>query len=64
MVVSVALATREQLGITAGDFTNIIGYTIKVAAASVVAAPTVASVVRFSRAYHVYATGGRLRPRQ
>jgi ABC-type bacteriocin/lantibiotic exporter with double-glycine peptidase domain len=61
IVVFLALGMREQLGITAGDFAKIIGYTTQVAAALIVAASTMDSVVSFSRAYHVYATGGRLR---
>ena len=61
IVVFMALAMRSRLGITAGDFARIIGYTTQVAAAFIGAASTLDSVVSFSRAYHVYATGGRRR---
>ena len=61
IVVFMALAMRTRLGITVGDFAKIIGYTTQVAAAFVAAASTLDSVVSFSRAYHVYATGGRRR---
>ena len=60
LVVFLALAMREELGITAGDFAKIIGYTTQVAGAFVVAASTLDSVVSFTRAYYVYATRGRL----
>jgi hypothetical protein len=60
LVVFIALGTRGRLGITAGDFAKIIGYTTQVAAAFVVAASTVDSVISFTRAYHVYVTQGRL----
>jgi len=60
VVVFMALAMRDDLGITAGDFAKIIGYTTQVAAAFVVAASTLDSVVSFTRAFHVYVTRGRL----
>jgi hypothetical protein len=61
IVVFMALGLRDRLGLSAGDFARIVGYTTQVAAAFVGAASTLDSVISFSRAYHVYVTGGRLR---
>lgn len=60
-VVFIALAARERIGITPGDFAKILGYTTQVAAEFIAAASTLDSVISFSRAYHVYVTGGRQR---
>jgi hypothetical protein len=56
IVVFLALAIREQAGITPGAFAKIIGYTTQVAAAFVLAAAQLDAIISFSRAYHVYAT--------
>ena len=55
--VFLALAIRDRVGITAGDFAKIIGYTTQVAAAFITAAAQLDSIISYSRAYHVYAMG-------
>jgi hypothetical protein len=55
LVVFIALASRQQLGLTAGDFTKIVGYTTQVAAAFIETAACLDAIVSHSRAYHVYA---------
>jgi len=55
LVVFVALAMRQQLGLTPGDFTRIIGYTAQVAAAFVSAVSCLDAIVSYARAYRVYA---------
>jgi hypothetical protein len=55
IVVFIALAMRDQLRLTPGDFTKIIGYTTQVAAAFLDAASCLDSIISYSRAYHVYA---------
>jgi hypothetical protein len=57
VVVFMALAIRVQAGITAGDFTKIVGYTTQVAAAFITTASVLDAIVSYSRAYHVYALG-------
>ena len=59
LVVFVALAIRNEVGITPGDFAKIIGYTAQVAGAFITAASCLDNVVSYSRAYHVYAIGCR-----
>ena len=54
-VVFIALAMRHQLGMTAGDFARIIGYTAQVAAAFISAAACLDAIISYSRAYGVYA---------
>jgi hypothetical protein len=56
LVVFMALSMREQLHITAGDFTKIMGYTAQVAAAFISAAASMDAIVSYTRAYHIYAT--------
>jgi len=56
IVVFMALALRTRLGITAGDFARIIGYTTQVAAAFITTASCLDAIISYSRAYHVYAT--------
>lgn len=55
LVVFLALAMREELSITPGDFTRIIGYTAQVGAAFINAAANLDNIVSYSRAYHVFA---------
>lgn len=59
LVVFLALAMRQRLGMTPGDFAKIIGYMAQVAAAFITAASCLDAIVSYSRAYHVYATVGR-----
>jgi len=54
LVVFMALAMRERLGITPGDFTKIVGYTAQVSAAFINTAACLDAVISYSRAYHVY----------
>lgn len=54
LVVLLALALRERLGITAGDFTRILGYTTQVSAAFINTAACLDAVIHYSRAWHVY----------
>jgi hypothetical protein len=54
LVVFLALSLREELGITPGDFTKIIGYTAQVASAFINAAANLDNIVSYSRAYHVF----------
>ncbi|NLG49895.1 MAG: ABC transporter ATP-binding protein [Chloroflexi bacterium] len=55
LIIFMALGMREQLGLTPGDFTRIIGYTTQVAAAFITTASTLDAIVSYSRAYHIYA---------
>ena len=55
LVVFVALAMRQRLGLTPGDFTRIVGYTAQVAAAFVSAVSCLDAIVSYARAYRVYA---------
>jgi hypothetical protein len=55
-VVFIALAIRDRTGMTAGDFSKIIGYTTQVAAAFVTATAQLDAILSYSRAYHVYAS--------
>lgn len=55
LVVFVALAMREEIGLTPGDFTKILGYTAQVAAAFISAAGCLDAIVSYARAYRVYA---------
>lgn len=57
-VVFIALGVREQIGMTAGDFARIIGYTAQVAAAFISAAACLDAIISYSRAYGVYARAG------
>lgn len=57
-VVFIALGIREQIGMTAGDFARIIGYTAQVAAAFISAAACLDAIISYSRAYGVYTKGG------
>lgn len=57
-VVFIALGIREQIGMTAGDFARIIGYTAQVAAAFISAAACLDAIISYSRAYGVYARAG------
>ena len=59
IVVFIAMAIREQIGITPGDFSKIIGYTTQVAAAFITAAAQMDNIISYSRAYHVYAMANR-----
>ena len=58
LVVFLAVAQREQIGLSAGDMARIIGYTSQVAAVFLEAAACLDAIISFSRAYHVYATEG------
>ena len=55
LVVFLALSMRQELGMTPGDFTRIIGYTAQVAGAFITAAANLDNIVSYSRAYHVFA---------
>jgi len=55
LVVFLALAWRQRLSLTPGDFTKIVGYTTQVAAAFIETASCLDAIVSYSRAYHVYA---------
>jgi hypothetical protein len=55
LVVFLALAWRQRLDLTPGDFTKIVGYTTQVAAAFIETASCLDAIVSHSRAYHVYA---------
>jgi hypothetical protein len=55
LVVFLALSMRQQLSMTAGDFTKIVGYTTQVAAAFINAVACLDAIVSYSRAYHIYA---------
>jgi hypothetical protein len=57
-VVFIALGIREQIGMTAGDFARIIGYTAQVAAAFISAAACLDAIISYSRAYGVYTKAG------
>lgn len=57
IVVFMALAMRERLGLTPGDFTKIVGYTAQVAVAFITAATVLDAIVSYSRAYYVFAKG-------
>jgi hypothetical protein len=54
LVVLLALAMRERLHITAGDFTRIVGYTGQVSVAFINTAACIDAVISYSRAWHVY----------
>ena len=54
LVVFIALALRDRIGPTPGDFTRIIGYTAQVAAAFISAASCLDAIVSYARAYRVY----------
>jgi hypothetical protein len=58
LVVFLALGMRQQIGMTAGDFARIIGYTAQVAAAFITAAVCLDAIISHSRAYKVYASAG------
>ena len=55
LVVFVAVAMRQKIGLTPGDFTRILGYTAQVAAAFISAASCLDAIVSYARAYRVYA---------
>ena len=59
VVVFMALGLREQIGLTPGDFTKIVGYTAQVAAAFITTATVLDAIVSYSRAYYVYAQDHR-----
>ena len=54
LVVFLALGSRERLGLTPGDFTQVVGYTGQVAVAFLNAVSFVDNIYSYSRAYHVY----------
>lgn len=58
LVVFLALHLRAQIGMTAGDFARIIGYTAQVAGALITAAVCLDAIISYSRAYKVYASAG------
>ncbi|MCC7352452.1 MAG: ABC transporter ATP-binding protein [Anaerolineae bacterium] len=58
LVVFMALAMREQISMTVGDFAKIIGYMAQVAAAFIGAASTLDAIISYSRAYHIYVKAG------
>ncbi len=54
LVVFLALGMRERLGLTPGDFTQVVGYTAQVAAAFLTAVSVVDNIYSYISAYHVY----------
>jgi hypothetical protein len=54
LVVFLALAMRERLALSPGDFTRIVGYTTQVAAAFITTASTLDAIISYSRAYHAF----------
>jgi len=54
LVVFLALGLRDRLGMTPGDFTQVVGYTGQVAVAFLNAVSFVDNIFSYSRAYHVY----------
>jgi len=54
LVVFLALAMREEIALTPGDFTRIIGYTTQVAAAFIGTASVLDAIISYSRAYYAY----------
>jgi hypothetical protein len=58
LVVFVALGMRQQLALTPGDFTKMVGYTAQVAAAFITTATVYDAIVSYSRAYAVFAKRG------
>jgi hypothetical protein len=55
LVVFMALAMRDRLQMTPGDFTRVVGYTTQVATAFINTAAVLDAIISYSRAYHVYA---------
>lgn len=55
LVIFLALWMRDDLNLTPGDFTRIVGYTAQVAGAFLGAASVVDAIISYTRAYHVYA---------
>ena len=64
IVIAIALAMRERIGTTPGDFARIIGYTTQVAAAFINTASCLDAVISHSRAYSVYARAAAIPPRE
>lgn len=54
LVVFIALGLKDRLGMTPGDFTQVVGYTGQVAVAFLNAVSFVDNIFSHSRAYHVY----------
>ncbi len=54
LVVAIALRMREEIGLTPGDFTQVLGYTTQVATAFLNAVAFTDNIVAYSRAYHVH----------
>ena len=61
LVIFLALSMRQELNLTPGDFTRIIGYTAQVSAAFIGAASVLDAIISYSRAYHVYVKGHHVR---
>lgn len=59
IVVFLALHMRQEIGLTPGDFTRIVGYTTQVAAAFITTASVLDAIVSYTRAYHVFAVARR-----
>ncbi|MHB0856440.1 MAG: ABC transporter ATP-binding protein [Anaerolineae bacterium] len=55
LAVLLAVGMREQIGMTAGDLTKIVGYTAQVGVSFINAASCLDSIISCCRAYHVYA---------
>jgi hypothetical protein len=53
-VIFLALALRERIGLTPGDFTRIVGYTTQVGVAFINTASFLDAIMSHSRAYHVF----------
>jgi hypothetical protein len=53
-VIFLALALRERIGLTPGDFTRIAGYTTQVGVAFINTASFLDAIMSHSRAYHVF----------
>jgi len=54
LIVFLALGLRERIGLTPGDFTQVVGYTGQVAAAFLTAVSVVDNIYSYISAYHVY----------
>jgi len=57
LTIFIALHLREQLHLTPGDFTKIVGYTTQVAAAFINTVAYLDAIISYSRAYHVFIQG-------
>jgi hypothetical protein len=59
VVVGLALALRDRVELTPGDFTRIVGYTAQVGVAFINTASFLDAIISYTRAYHVFEQGRR-----